>query len=170
MKPTFDLIEDGFNTSFAPLCVVGHALWEQNDLALLREFNAIGMKTREHTVGDKLLDAFLVILAGLPSLSMLNTKLRSDPMLAPSWHREHFADQSMVSRTLDAVTAESLAVLQAASYAYWVEHTQLTHHDWRTPLMLDLDLTPLAASKNAEASTKGYVGKKMKQVARLPGS
>ena len=161
MKPTFDLIESGFNTSFAPLCVVGHALWERNDLEMLRQFNAIAMKTRDHTVGDKLLDAFLVIIAGLPSLSMLNTKLRPDPMLAQSWHRGNFADQSMVSRTLDAFDAESLAVLQSASYAYWHEHTQLHTHDWRTPLLVDLDLTPLLASKNAEESTKGYLGKKM---------
>ncbi|MEZ4615816.1 MAG: hypothetical protein R2867_09975 [Caldilineaceae bacterium] len=160
MKPSFDLIEKDFNTCFAPLCVIGHALWEQNNLALLREFDAIGMKTREHTEGEKLMDAILVILAGLPSLSLLNTKLRPDPMLAASWHRQTFADQSMVSRTLDAFTPETLAVLQAASYSYWLEHTQLSTHDWRKTLMLDLDLTPLLASRNAEESTKGYLGKK----------
>ena len=160
MKPSFDLIEKDFNTCFAPLCVIGHALWEQNNLAILREFDAIGMKTREHTEGEKLMDAFLVIVAGLPSLSLLNTKLRPDPMLATSWHRQTFADQSMVSRTLDAFTPETLAVLQAASYSYWLEHTQLSSHDWRKALMLDLDLTPLLASRNAEESTKGYLGKK----------
>jgi len=160
MKPHFDLTENCLNTSYAPLCVLGQALWERGDLDVLRNFDAIGMQTRRHTPGDKLLDAFLVILAGYPSLSTLNTKLRPDPMLAQCWHRGVFADQSMVSRTLDAFTADGVARLQAASYAYWLEHTQLAHHDWRKKIILDLDLTPLPASKHAEDSTKGYLGKK----------
>jgi len=160
MKPTFDLTETYFNTSYAPLCVLGHALWERNELDLLRNFDAISMKSCNHTPGEKLLDAFLVILAGYTSLYMLNTKLRADPMLASAWHRRAFADQSVVSRTLDAFTDRSLAQLQAASYGYWCEHTRLTDHDWRKSLVVDLDLTPLTASKHAEGSTKGYLGKK----------
>ena len=160
MKPTFGLTEDHLNTSYAPLCVLGQALWERGDLDILRNFAAISMKTCDHRPGEKLLDAFLVILAGYPSLYLLNTKLRPDPVLAKAWHRTAFADQSMVSRTLDAFTPESLAVLQAANYGYWFEHSQLATHDWRKQLVVDLDLTPLPASKHAEASTKGYLGKK----------
>lgn len=160
MKPVFDLTDNCFNTSYAPLCVVGQALWERDDLETLRQFNLIDMQTRDHMPGEKLLDAFLVILAGYPSLSMLNTKLRPDPMLAQSWHRSAFADQSMVSRTLDAVNADSLAALRAASFSYWLEHSRLAQHDWRKTVILDLDLTPLPASKHAEESTKGYLGKK----------
>lgn len=170
MKPTFSLVKDHFNTSFAPLCVLGQALFEHGKLDLLRDFAAISMKTCDHTVGDKLLDAFLVILAGYPSLYMLNTKLRVDPMLASAWRRNRFADQSAVSRTLDAFTDEALAALQATSYGYWLECTRLTTHDWRKQLTLDLDLTPLQASKRAEGSTKGYIGKKNatgRQLARV---
>ncbi|MFO7633870.1 MAG: transposase [Caldilinea sp.] len=163
MKPAFSLTEGRFNTSFAPLCVLGQALWERGDLDFLRSFAAISMKTCEHRPGDKLLDAFLVILAGYPSLYMLNTKIRADPMLAHAWHRTSFADQSAVSRTLDTFTSDGLSALQAVNYAYWLEHTSLTAHDWRKQLILDLDLTPLPASKHAEASTKGYLGKKTPQ-------
>ena len=169
MKPTFGWTETHFNTSYAPLCVLGQALWERNDLAALREFDAIPMKTCGHLLGDKLLDAFLVILAGYPSLYMLNTKLRPDPMLASAWHRVAFADQSVVSRTLDAFTTGSLNRLQATNYGYWLEHTRLATHDWRRQLVLDLDLTPLAASKRAEGSVKGYVGKKTQPVANWHG-
>jgi hypothetical protein len=160
MKPAFGLTEEHFNTSYAPLCALGQALWERNDLDLLRNFDAISMKTCDHRPGEKLLDAFLVILAGYPSLHLLNTKLRPDPVLAQAWHRTAFADQSMVSRTLDAFTPAALTALQATNYAYWHEHSQLATHDWRQPLVLDLDLTPLPVSKRAEASTKGYLGKK----------
>lgn len=160
MKPAFGLTEECFNTSYAPLCVLGQALWERGDLDFLRDFDAISMKACDHRLGEKLLDAFLLILAGYPSLYLLNTKLRPDPMLAQAWHRSTFADQSMVSRTLDAFTPDGLAGLHAANYGYWRTHSQLATHDWRKPLVLDLDLTPLPASKHAEASTKGYLGKK----------
>ena len=170
MKPTFGLTEDHFNTSYAPLCALGQVLWERGELDKLRNFDAISMKTCDHRLGEKLLDAFLVILAGYPSLYLLNTKLRPDPVLAQAWHRTTFADQSIVSRTLDAFTPEALAALQAVNYGYWREHTQLATHDWRKQLVLDLDLTPLPASKRAEASTKGYLGKKTQLDGNWPES
>ena len=55
MKPIFDLTDNCLNTSFAPLCVVGQALWERDDLEILRQFNLIDMQTRDHTPGEKLL-------------------------------------------------------------------------------------------------------------------
>jgi hypothetical protein len=110
------------------------------------------------------LDALLVILAGYPSLYLLNSKLSADPMLAEAWHRGKFADQSMVSRTLDACPVEGLDALREISWEFWRTHTQLATHDWRKRLVLDLDLSPLRASRLAEASTKGYLGKKMRPV------
>jgi hypothetical protein len=106
------------------------------------------------------LDAFLVILVGYPSLYLLNTALRPDPMLAQAWHRPSLADQSSVSRTLDAFTPDALTALRAVSADFWQTHSQLAQHDWRQRLFIDLDLTPLRASAQAEDSTKGYVGKK----------
>ena len=67
MKPVFDLTDKPFNTSFAPLCVLGHAPWERGELDILRNFCAIPVKSCDHTPGEKLLDAFLVILAGYPT-------------------------------------------------------------------------------------------------------
>ena len=160
MKPRFGLTDKYFNTSYAPLCVLGHVLWQRGELDMLRNFAAIPVKKRDHTPGEKLLDAFLVILAGYPSLYLLNSKLAPDPMLARAWHRTRFADQSVVSRTLDACPIEGLDALREVSWDFWRTHTQLANHDWRKRVVLDLDLTPLRASRQAEASTKGYLGKK----------
>jgi hypothetical protein len=164
MPPEFDLTDQPFNTSFAPLCALGDALWERGELESLRQFSAIPAKSCAHTPGEKLLDAFLVTLAGYPSLYLLNTALRPDPMLAQAWHRSTLADQSSVSRTLDAFTSDALTALRAVSADFWHAHSQLAQHDWRQRLFVDLDLTPLRASAQAEDSTKGYVGKKT-----LPG-
>jgi hypothetical protein len=169
MPPEFDLTDQPFNTSFAPLCALGAALWERQELAGLRNFAAIAAKTGVHTPGEKLLDAFLVILAGYPSLYLLNTALRPDPMLAQAWHRRTLADQSSVSRTLDAFTSDALTALRAVSADFWHAHSQLAQHDWRQRLFVDLDLTPLRASAQAEDSTKGYVGKKTRPGANWRG-
>lgn len=170
MIPEFDLTDNAFNTSFAPLCVVGHALWERGELDVLRHFSAIPVKSCDHTPGEKLLDAFLVILAGYPSLYMLNTALRPDPMLAQAWHRRSFADQSVISRTLDAFTGAVLTAFRPVSTGFWRAHSQLANHDWRQRLFMDVDLTPLPTSPEAEDSTKGYLGKKTSPDGSWPGS
>lgn len=163
MQPEFGLIKTGFNTSYAPLCVLGQAIKEREQLKELENCVLNRIKTCTHRPGEKLKDAFLVILSGYPSLYMLNTKLKADPMLAQAWNRESFADQSVVSRTLDACKDEELEVLRQLSFNFWQEHTQLGNHDWRKRLLLDLDLTALQASRNAEESTKGYLGEKTQQ-------
>lgn len=165
MKPQFGLTDTHFNTCFAPLCVIGHVLRERNVLESLLTTDLISMKTRDHTPGEKLMDAFLLILAGYPSLYLLNQHLRPDYTLAQAWGQSQLAEQSNVSRTLDAFDADALAKLRTISWEFWKAHSQLPNHDWRTKLMVDLDLTPLRASARAEDSTKGYLGKKTPLVA-----
>ena len=87
MKPKFELTDKQFNTSYGPLCVVGQAIWERKALEPLREFKGLKMKKRDHSVGEKLQDTLLLILTGYPSLSLLTSKLKPDPMLAQTWHR-----------------------------------------------------------------------------------
>lgn len=168
MNPHFGLINEPFNTRFAPLCVAGYALRERNELAELLNFDLIAMKTRDHTPGEKLLDAFLLILAGYPSLYLLNHHLRPDIPIAQVWQRDQLAEQSGVSRLLDRFDEAALSGLRAISWAFWRKHSQLPQHDWRKSLMVDLDLTPLFASPHAEASTKGYLGKKMRRGGSWP--
>ena len=164
MKPHFELGKQLFNTQFAPLCVLGQAFHERQTLRELHQPGLISLKTRDHTPGEKLSAAFLLVLAGYPSLYLLNTTLRADPSLARAWHCDSFAEQSGVSRLLDACTPDVLNALQDVSFAFWWQHSQLPQHDWRQRLFVDLDLSPLPASPQAEASTKGYLGKKT-----LPG-
>jgi hypothetical protein len=165
MKPEFGLTDGPFNTSFAPLCVLGSVLQEQGTLKTLRDSTFIRAKQGDYTPGEKLMDAFLLILAGYPSLYLLNTTLRPDPLLAQAWGQPQLAEQSSVSRTLDSCQEVALAELRAISWEFWRQHSQLPHHDWRKQLILDLDLTPLLASARAEASTRGYLGKKTRLVA-----
>ena len=164
MKPHFGLTNKAFNTQFAPLCLVGHTLQRQNRLNGLLQVKHFDQKNRTYAPGEKLMDAFLLILAGYPSLSLINTTLRPDPTLANAWMREQLAEQSTISRTLDRSNELALLELRTVSWDFWQEHTRLNRHDWRTPLVLDLDLSPLPASSNSEGSTKGYMGEKTQPV------
>lgn len=161
MKPRFDLTDKYFNTSYAPLCVVGYVLREQGTLGSLLSFDLISQKKRDHTPGEKLMDAFLLIMAGYPSLYLLNQHLRPDLVLAQAWGRHQLAEQSNISRLLDAFDEPALSQLRTISWNFWSVHSRLPSHDWRTKLVVDLDLTPLVASPRAEGSTKGYLGKKI---------
>jgi hypothetical protein len=165
MKPEFGFTEKHFNTQYAPLCVVGHQLRAYHIVDPLLKFDKIKQKNRTHTPGEKLLDAFLLILAGYPSLYLLNRHLRPDPILAQAWLRPQLAEQSSIARTLDDFTELSLLALRTISWQFWQQHSRLRTHDWRTPILLDLDLSPLPASAQAEASTTGYLGEKTKRVA-----
>lgn len=165
MKPQFDLTDQYFNTSYAPLCVVGYVLREQGTLSSLLSFDVISQKKRGHTPGEKLMDAFLLIMAGYPSLYLLNQHLRPDLILAHAWGRQQLAEQSNISRLLDSFDEIALGQLRTISWNFWSAHSRLPSHDWRTKLVVDLDLTPLLASSRAEASTKGYLGKKMSRAA-----
>ena len=161
MKPQFGLTDQYFNTCYAPLCVVGYALREQGTLGSLLNLDVISQKKRDHTPGEKLMDAFLLIMAGYPSLYLLNQHLRPDLVLAQAWGRDKLAEQSNISRVLDRFDETALVALQAIAWNFWSSHSRLPNHDWRQKLVVDLDLTPLLASPRAEASTKGYLGKKM---------
>lgn len=164
MKPEFGFTQKTFNTQFAPLCVIGDHLQRLHVMDSLLNMGQIKQKNRTHTPGQKLLDAFLLILAGYPSLNALNTHLRPDPILATAWHRTALAEQSTISRTFDQMDESALLELRTISWDFWHQHSRLKYHDWRQPLVVDLDLSPLPASAASEQSTKGYMGEKTKPV------
>jgi hypothetical protein len=68
-----------------------------------------------------------------------------------------FADQSTISRTLDAFTPATVAQLRTAVERSDVREGRALHHPFDQALLfLDIDLTGLPAGRHAEASTKGY--------------
>lgn len=162
--PRFELTKERVNTGYAPLCVLGEATYKRQILHKLREFDLIKMKQHNHAPGEKLLDAFLLILSGYQSLNQINTTLRTEPKVAESWYRTAgIAEQSNISRTLDACDEKAVKGLKKISQAFWEKHSQVKGHDWRRSLVVDLDLTPLPISAKAQGSKKGIFAKKTKQ-------
>lgn len=170
MTIEFGQTDELVNTQYAPLAVL-LALYQQNQVLKPLEGVHIAMRTRDFTPQDKLKQVFVSILAGCRTLSEVNQKLKSELLLAQvgSWPR--FADQSGLSRMLDALTLMNIEELRSAETKIWQDRSQTWRHDWRGYLWFDFDLSGLPCSSGAEASQKGYFsGKKTRPVANWHGS
>lgn len=149
------------DTSFVPLGVLGYCLTRSDFLAPVLSDLVLPIKEVDHAPNAKVLDVLVSILAGCRAISQVNTRIRPDIALARAWGRESFAEQSTLSRTLDAFDEEQIARLRQGSEALFRRESRTLRHDFAQDwLWLDIDLTPLPASKHAEGSTKGKIGGK----------
>ncbi len=171
MSIVIRLTEMPQDTNFAPLGVLGYCLTRTQFLAPVWADLQLPLKTVDHAPEAKLLDVVISILTGCRALAQVNTRLRPDLALARAWGRERFADQSTLMRTLDAFWPEHVAHLRQGSEALFRRESRVLRHDFAAQwLWLDIDLTPLPASKHAEGSTKGKLGKKTAMAANWRGS
>jgi hypothetical protein len=163
-------IEIGFtdelmNTQYAPLAVICAHYQQHHRLEPLQQVE-IPIRKRVFSPADKLIQVLLSILAGCETLSEVNSRLKSETILAMMWGWPGWADQSNLSRTLDALTLMNLDQLRHNSRAIWYPGSQVKAHDWRAFLWLDFDLSGLPCGPQAQASQKGYFsGKKTSPVA-----
>lgn len=157
-------IEIGFtdeltNTQYAPLAVLSACYQQQSTLKPLAQVQ-IPIRSRDFSPTSKLIQVCLSLMAGCETLSEVNAKLKMESRLAAIWGWNHFADQSNLSRTLEALTLMNIDQLRHSSTTIWQNHSRANQHDWRGFLWLDFDLSGLPCSPRAEASQKGYFSDK----------
>ncbi len=171
MRPTIELVAMPDDTGFAPLGVLGYCLMRTSFLAPVLRAVTVPLKTVQHPPAAKLLDVLVSILAGCRAISQVNTRLRPDLALAQAWGRPQFAAQATLARTLDAFTELHVHQLRRGCEALFRRESRTLRHAFADGwLWLDIDLTPLPASKHAEASTKGKISpKKTYTVGNWPG-
>jgi hypothetical protein len=133
---------------------------------LWSELSSLKVKGYEHTGCEKLQDLLVAIMAGCRSLAQVNLRIRPDRILAQGWQRPCFAEQSNLSRLLDRLTFEDIAGLRTGNSQLLRQYSRLHHHDWRKPLILDIDPTSLITSKCGEGSRKGWVSGQRNQYCR----
>lgn len=154
-------------TGYVPLGVFGYCLTRTGFLAPVWDPMHWSMKQLRHTPIEKLQDVLVSMLAGNHSISQINTRLRPDRTLAAAWKRAHFADQSTIADTLDALGTEQIAQLRQGSQRLFHTHARTMRHDFqRSWLMLDMDPTGLLAARQAEGSRKGYMAGQVNQYGR----
>jgi hypothetical protein len=123
----------------------------------IRQQVRIPQKTVTHDPHDKLLDVWLMMLTGGHGVVEANTRLRPDRALQSAFGRSACAEQSSLSRTLSACTAETVAQLRTCVTDSLRQHSRACAHDYRRARqLLDVDLTGLPAGATAEDATKGY--------------
>lgn len=130
----------------------------------------IKQKIRQHRPLDKLLDCFINILAGGIGVVEINTRVRPDHALQRAFGRTTCAEQSTISRTLDACTADNVIQMRAALTVILRQHSQAYRHDYaHTGQVLDVDMTGMPAGRQGERVTKGYFPKQPNRRGRQLG-
>jgi len=157
-------IEIGFteeltNSRYAPLAALC-AHYQQNHVLEPLAGVKIPMRERDFDSAGKLSQILLSILTGCVTLSEVNCRLKPEIGLATVWGWDRFADQSSLSRTLDALTLKNIEQLRASTTMIWRTGSQIQEHDWRNYLWLDFDLSGLPCSPRAQESQKGYFSDK----------
>ncbi len=110
---------------------------------------------------DKLVFVVLGVVSGCEAVFDLNQNLRVDRPLLRAFGYQKCADQSVIQGTLNAATVENVHQLEDALKVIWdgnnltaplLENAQIEG----TVVTIDMDLSGMPCSKNAEEAEKGY--------------
>src|SRR5512135_1524438 len=157
---TCDRARTWHESGHASLCLLGVHLCRQSFFKPLQAHVKIGQKVLTYTPVQKLEMFLVAVLAGAKAVSQTATTIRLDPALISAFGLPGCADQSSIAQTLNAATEQDVADLQTALGEIFRSSSQASRHDFsRAWLVLDLDLSPLPASKHAEGSERGYMGR-----------
>jgi len=160
MRLQFDTTDELTNTQFAPVAALMAYYEAQKVLEPLQSVTSAAPKG-DFTLAEKLEQVVWSMLTGCQYISVVNTKLRPERMLAQVKRTDHFAEQSTLAIALNELTQMNLAQLEASVRQISHRCSRTRQHDWRGFLMLDFDLSGLPCGKQAEGSKKGYFsGKK----------
>jgi hypothetical protein len=139
---------------------LGAHLQQQECFGPLEAGVHLKQKVRKYTPVQKLEMVFVSLLAGAKAISQTGTTLRVDPALQAAFGLPGCAEQSVLAQTLDAAQDADVGALRAVVAASFQEHSPTRRHAFaQAVLVLDLDLSPLPASKHAEDSERGYLGR-----------
>jgi hypothetical protein len=127
----------------------------------------IQQKVLKYTPVQKLEMFLVAVLAGAKAVSHTATTVRLDPALISAFGLPGCAEQSSIAETLNAATEQDVADVQAALDELFGSYSHSRHHEFtRDLLVLDVDLSPLPASKHAEGSERGYMGRNRSKTGR----
>jgi hypothetical protein len=149
-----------FDSAHASLCVLGEYLRRTGFFQPLEDGLTLRQKVRQYTPVQKVEMVFVSLLAGAKAIYHTGTTLRVDPALQAAFGLPGCAEQSVLAETLTAATDADVAALRQVVEASFLTYSEARRHDYtRAVLVLDLDLSPLPASKHAEGSERGYMGR-----------
>ena len=129
-------------TSRAPLVAIGVKVRAKGVFEPVVEQVKIGQKTVTYTPQEKLLDAYINMMAGGHGTVEVNKRVRSDRAVQLAFGRNGCAEQSVVQDTLDACTAENVTQMHQAMQTIYRRHSSGYRHNYEAGWqLLDADLT-----------------------------
>jgi hypothetical protein len=141
----------------ASLVLIGKVFTQMQLWSVVTRWVKVKQKVRQHRPEEKLLDAFINMLTGGLGVVEVNTRVRSDRAVQRAFGRKRCAEQSGVSRTLNACNAQNILQMKQALREILRQHGRCCQHDYaKGSLLLDVDLTGLVAGAQGEGVTKGY--------------
>jgi hypothetical protein len=150
----------GKYTTFSPRCslvAVGMLMRRLEIWPVVEDRVRIKQKTVRHRPLEKLLDAFINILAGGQGLCEVNTRVRPDRALQRAFGRARCADQSQVSRTLNCCVEDNVIEMRQVCKEIYQTHGQGYRHNYEQQWqVLDVDTSGMPAGEQGEQVTKGY--------------
>lgn len=154
----------------ASLVMTGLRIGQMDIWPTIAEKVHIKQKVITHTPLEKVKDAFINILAGGHGLVEVNTRVRVDGALSRAFGRDKCAEQSTISDTFNACTAENVAEMRAAIQAIYQRYGQgYGHHYGQGWQLLDVDMSGLPAGRQGEGVEKGYFAQQKNQRGRQLG-
>jgi len=157
-------------SSHASLAALGRKVKKLNVFEPIAQKVKIAQKTVKYSPSEKLMDAFITLLAGAQGLVEVNKRLKADPGLQRAFGRTGCAEQSVVQDTLDACTAENVAQIHQAMAAIFRRNSQTYRHDYQLNWqVLDADMTGRPCGKKAKFASKGYFAKQRNRRGRQEG-
>jgi hypothetical protein len=148
------------DSGHASLCLLGWHLRQIGFFRPLEEGLRLKQKVVKYSPVQKLEMIFVSLLAGAKAIAHSGLTLRVDPALQAAFGLPGCADQSVLAETLDAATDQDVADLRQAIEEIFRRYSQTRRHRFsQGVLTLDLDLSPLPASRQAEGSERCYMGR-----------
>jgi len=157
-------------SSHASLAALGRKVKKLKLFEPITQKVKIAQKVVKYRPSEKLMDAFITLLAGAQGLVEVNKRLKADPGLQRAFGRQGCAEQSVVQDTLDACTTENVAQMHQAMEAIFRRHSQTYRHDYQLNWqILDADMTGRPCGKKAKFASKGYFAKQRNRRGRQEG-
>lgn len=157
-------------SSHASLAALGRKVNKLKVFEPIAQKVKIAQKTVRYSPSEKLMDAWITLLAGAQGLVEVNKRLKADPGLQRAFGRRGCAEQSVVQDTLDACTAENVAQMHQAMESIFRRQSQTYRHDYHLNWqVLDADITGRPCGKKAKFASKGYFAKQRNRRGRQEG-
>lgn len=157
-------------SSHATLAAIGIKATQIGLFEPIAERVKIAQKVVKYTPIEKLLDAYLNMLAGGQGMVEINKRIRSDQGLQKAFGRTACAEQSVVQDTLDACTAENVKQMHEAMDVIYRQYSRGYRHNYQEWWqLLDCDLTDRVCGRKADRATKGYFPGKRGRYGRQVG-